>query len=174
MAKLIIWVIALVAHLGLAGVIEGQEQGKKPRIAYISGRVATSPGPLVAAFRSGLAEVGYIEGKNNGVEYRFGATANDVFERYIVELLDLKVDLVVIPVQVTTAKRLIKTTPIVMISNLDPVDHGVIYSLERPGGNITGVTTLSRTLSSRRLELRKAAVPQARRFGAAQYGLPKQ
>lgn len=65
------------------------------------------------------------------------------------ELLDLKVDLFVIPVQVTTAKRLIKTTPIVMISNLDPVDHGVIYSLERPGGNITGVTTLSRTLIGR-------------------------
>jgi len=165
MLNSIICSIAIIASLALASLIHAQETLKVPRIGYISGRDATSPGPLVAAFRQGLAKLGYVEGKNITVEYRFGAAESAVFQRVVGELLNLKVDLIVVPLQVATAKRLVKTTPIVMISNLDPVNSGLIQSLAQPGANITGVTTLSRRLSNRRLELLKEMVPQLGRLG---------
>jgi len=165
MIKLTLCAIVVIANLALAAPLPAQESPKRPRIGYISGRDAASPGPLVAAFRQGLAKLGYVEGKNIIVEYRFGAAESAVFQRIIGELVNLKVDLIVVPLQVATVKRLVKTTPIVMISNLDPVDSGLIYSLASPGGNLTGLTTLSRALSSQRLELLKEIVPQIRRIG---------
>lgn len=158
-------ILAAIATFAFAALAHGQAAPTPPRIGYISGRLASSPGPLVAAFRAGLRKLGYVEGKNIIVEYRYDATGNDVFRRYIVELLNLKVDLLVVPLQVATAKRLVQTTPIVMISNFNPVDNGVIYSFAKPGGNITGVTTLSRALSHRRLELLKELVPGLARLG---------
>lgn len=158
-------ILAAIATFASAALAHGQAAPTPPRIGYISGRLASSPGPLVAAFRVGLRKLGYVEGKNIIVEYRYDASENEVFQRYIKELLNLKVDLLVVPLQVPTAKRLVKTTPIVMISNFDPVDNNVIYSLDDPGGNITGVTTLSRALSNRRLELLKEIVPQLARLG---------
>lgn len=88
-----------------------------------------------------------------------------MFQRVVGEFLNLKVDLIVVPIQVATAKRSVKTTPIVMISNWDPVDSRLIYNLARSGGNITGLTTLSRALSSKRLELLKEIVPQIWHIG---------
>jgi putative ABC transport system substrate-binding protein len=165
MIKSIIGGVVVMTSLVLASLIHAQEAPKMPRIGYISGRDQSSPGPLVAAFRQGLRKLGYVEGKNIVVEYRFGATESAVFQRLIGELLNLKLDLIVVPLQVAAAKRLVTTTPIVMISNLDPVDIGLIYSLARPGGNITGVTTLSRALTRKRLELFKETVPRIERIG---------
>lgn len=155
----------LLIFLSFACAFAAQEPAKTPRIGYVSGRPATSPGPLVAAFRKGLRDVGYVEGKNIIVEYRYGAAENAAFERAIADLLGLKVDLLVMPIQVAAAKRLVKNTPIVMISNFDPVNSGLIYSLAQPGGNITGVTTLSRALSNRRLELLQEIVPKLTTLG---------
>lgn len=165
MIQFVIYGIAIIVNLWLALPIQAEESGKVPRIGYISGRDAASPGPLVAAFRQGLRNLGYVEGKNLLVEYRFGAIESEVFQQRIGELVNLKVDVIVVPLQVVAAKRLVKSTPIVMISNLDPVNSGVIYSLANPKGNITGVTTLSRRLSSRRLELFKEMVPAIGRIG---------
>ncbi len=161
----LIGAVVIIANLQLASAIHAQETVRVPRIGYISGRDAASPGPLVAAFRQGLAKLGYVEGKNIVVEYRFSATESEVFQRLIGELLHLKVDVMVVPLQVVTAKRLVKTTPIVMVSNMNPVDSGLVPNLARPGGNITGVTTLSRPLTNKRLELLKEIVPQITRIG---------
>lgn len=165
MVRSLICVIVIVANLAPALAVRAQESPRIPRIGYISGRDPASPGPLVAAFRQGLQKLGYVEGKNLIVEYRYGAAESEVFQRFIGELLALKVDLIVVPLQVATAKRLVKTTPIVMISNPNPVDSGLIQSLAHPGGNVTGLTTLSRVLSSKRLELLKAMVPQMGSIG---------
>lgn len=165
MDKLLICVTAVIANLTLVSLIQAQESPKIPRIGYISGRDASSPGPLVAAFRQGLRKLDYVEGRNIVVEYRFGAAESQVFQRLVGEFLNLKVDLIVVPIQVAAAKRLVRTIPIVMISNLDPVDSRLIYSLARPGGNITGLTTLSRALSNKRLELLKEMVPQIGHIG---------
>lgn len=155
----------VIAALLLSSTIQAQDAANIPRIGYLSGRDPAAPGPLVAAFRQGLAKLGYVEGKNIVVEYRFNATESDVFQRIIGELLRLKVDVMVVPLQVATAKRLVKTTPIVMVSNLNPVDSGLVQNLLHPGGNITGVTTLSRPLTNKRLELLKEIVPQITRIG---------
>lgn len=155
----------MFANLVLAFSAQAQDAPKAPRIGYVSGRGASSPGPLVAAFRKGLREIGYVEGKNIVVEYRYGAAENAVFERVIAELLQHQVDVLVMPIQVAAAKRLVKTTPIVMISNFNPVNSGLIHSLAHPGGNLTGVTTLSRALSNRRLELLKEIVPRLATLG---------
>lgn len=165
MVKSLFWTIVVIADLALAPLIQAQQPPRIPRIGYISGRDAASPGPLVAAFRQGLRKHNYIEGKNLIVEYRFGAAESEVFQHHIRELLNLKVDLIVVPLQVAAAKRLVKTTPIVMISNLNPVDSSLIHSLAHPGGNITGLTTLSRALSNKRIELLKEIVPQLSRVG---------
>src|SRR5215475_3763784 len=93
---------------------------KMPRIGYISGRDASSPGPLLEAFRKGLRDLGYIEGKNIIVEYRFAAGRSEEFQRLVRELVDLKVDVLVVPIQVSIAKPLVKTTPIIMITSGDP------------------------------------------------------
>jgi putative ABC transport system substrate-binding protein len=149
----------------MAGLAAAQMPAKIPRIGYLSGRHASSPGPLLAAFRGGLRKLHYVEGKNLIVDYRFDTTSSAAFQRAIHELVSLKVNLLVVPLQVATAKRLVKNLPIVMIINFDPVDTGVIDSLNKPGGNITGVTTLSRALTSKRLELLKAVAPQTVRLG---------
>ena len=145
--------------------VGAQQASKIPRVGYISGRDASSPGPLVEAFRRGLRELGYIEGKNIFVEYRYTATKLDVFQRVITELVELKMDVIVVPIQLIATKRLVKTIPIVMISTIDPVANGLVDNLAHPGANITGFSTLGRELSGKRLELVKEAVPKVTRVG---------
>ena len=152
--------------LGLVHVSEAQQPKKVPRIGYVSsGDPSTEP--RLAAFRRGLRDLGYIEGKNIQVEYRYAEGKPDEVPGLVTELVQLKVDVLVVGFlpAIHAAKQATKTIPIVMVTPVDPVASGIVDSLARPGGNITGVTRLTRDLKKRRLELLKEAVPRISRVG---------
>jgi len=156
------------ALLALAVTVEAQQPTKVPQIGYLSGAGDPSnPGPNVEAFRRGLQELGYIEGKNILVEYRYIEGKRDRVPSLVAELVQLKVDVLVSPnlPSIRAAKQATKTIPIVMVINWDPVAEGLIDSLERPDGNITGLSRLTRDLSGKRLELIKEEVPGISRVG---------
>jgi putative ABC transport system substrate-binding protein len=147
---------------------EAQPPAKIPRIGWVSGSSdPNTPGPQVEAFRQGLRDLGYIEGKNMVVEYRYAEGKMDRIPSLVAELVQLKVDVLVSPngPAILAAKQATKTIPIVMVVVLDPVATGIVDSLARPGGNITGVSTLNRELSGKRLELLKEVVPEISRVG---------
>ena len=156
------------ALLAVAVTVEAQQPTKVPPIGYLSGAGDPSnPGPNVEAFRRGLQELGYIEGKNILVEYRYIEGKRDRVPSLVAELVQLKVDVLVSPnlPAIRAAKQATKTIPIVMVINWDPVAEGLIESLARPGGNITGLSRLTRDLSGKRLELLKEVVPGISRVG---------
>jgi putative ABC transport system substrate-binding protein len=160
--------IALVAVICAVSVpAEAQQPGKIPRIGYAaSGGNINNPGFIVEAFRRGLRDLGYIEGKNIVVEYRYpGADPRDLAA--VAELIKLKVDVLVSSSAgaIRAAKEATKTIPIVMMASFDPVETGIIDSLAQPGGNITGVARLTHELNGKRLELFKEAVPRISRVG---------
>ena len=164
------WSSILVAALLLTvgAMAEAQQPTKVPRIGYLSGAGDPSnPGPNVEAFRRGLQELGYIEGKNILVEYRYIEGKRDRVPSLVAELVQLKVDVLVSPnlPAIRAAKQATKTIPIVMVINWDPVAEGLIDSLARPDGNITGLSRLTRDLSGKRLELLKEVVPGISRVG---------
>src|SRR5882724_12742325 len=148
---------------------DAQQPTKIPRIGFlaVSGDPNT-PGPWVEAFRHGLRDLGYTEGKNVLVEYRYIEGKLDRIPSLVAELVQLKVDVLVLVAlpSIRAAKQATKTIPIVMVTTQDPVAAGFVDSLARPGGNITGLTTLQRELSGKRLELLKEAVPGISRVGA--------
>jgi putative ABC transport system substrate-binding protein len=142
---------------------EAQQAGKVPRIAYI--RAEAPPAADIEAFRQGLREHGYVEGKNIVVEYRW-ADGNDQRLRAIVaDLIRVKVDLIVAsaPAAARAAKEATTTIPIVMVLVADPVAFGFVASLARPGGNVTGFAFLLPELSGKRLQLLKDAIPRLSR-----------
>ena len=145
-----------------------QQPARIPRIGYLSGSGSSSnPGPFVEALRQGLHDLGYIDGKNIVIEYRGAEGKTDLIPSLVNELVQLKVDVLVVPpilAAIRAAKQATKTIPIVMVTNSDPVATGLINSLARPGGNITGLATLTRELSGKRLELIKEAVPRVSRL----------
>jgi putative tryptophan/tyrosine transport system substrate-binding protein len=148
--------------LALSFSAEAQQPKKIPRIGYVSGSGdANNPGPYVEAFRQGLRDLGYIEGKNIVVEYRYAEGNNERLPSLVAELVQLKVDVVVVVAlpAIRAAKQATKTIPIVMVTNFDPVAFGLVASLARPGGNVTGLTLLTRDLSGKRLELLNEVVP---------------
>jgi putative ABC transport system substrate-binding protein len=110
-------------------------------------------------FQQGLRDFGYIEGQNILVEYRYVEGKLDRYPSFLAELVQLKVDIIVITAAFSVAKEATKTIPIVMVTTGDPVATGLIDSLARPGGNITGLTKLTRELSGKRLEFLKESVP---------------
>jgi ABC-type uncharacterized transport system substrate-binding protein len=139
-----------------------QQPAKIPRIGYVElGGNPNNPGPRVEAFRQGLRGLGYIEGKNILTEYRFLEGKRDRIPSIVAELVQLKVDVIVVdaPPVIRALKQATKTIPIVIVTTQDPVAAGYVTSLARPGGNITGVTRLTRELSGKRLELLKEVVP---------------
>ena len=117
--------------------------------------------------RQGLRERGYVEGKNIEIFHRYIQGNTDRMPSLVAELLEHKVDVLILssPTAIRAAKNATRTIPIVMITNQDPVAIGLIQSLARPGGNLTGVTSLTRDLSGKRLELFKEAVPKISRVG---------
>lgn len=145
-----------------------QQPGKIPRIGYISGTgTSTDPGPYVEAFRQGMREIGYIEGKSFTIEYRGAEGKPDRMPSLATELARLKVDILVLPTSSTVlaAKQATKTIPIVMVTQVDPVSTGLVDSLAHPGGNVTGIASLQRELSGKRLELLAEVVPRLARVG---------
>ena len=143
----------------LCGSAEAQQPKKVPRIGYQS---AGSSAVREEAFRQGLRELGYVEEQNIVVEWRFAQGKPDQVPRNAAELVRLKVDVIVTGGSTDTraAKEATSTIPVVMTNDGDPVGTGIVASLARPGGNITGLTTLSAELSGKRLELLKETFPR--------------
>ena len=158
----------------LCAAAEAQEPAKVPRIGYLSPSDSHTPGPDVEAFRQGLLDLGYVEGKNILIEFRYLEGKPDRIPSLVAELVQLKVDILVLRSQpsICAAKQATKTIPIVMVTTQDPVKTGFIESLARPGANITGVTTLQRELSGKRLELLKEALPGTTRTAVLSAGQP--
>jgi putative tryptophan/tyrosine transport system substrate-binding protein len=157
-----------VLFLAVSFLADAQQAKKVPRIGYVSGSGdPKTPGYQIEAFRQGLHDLGYIEGKNILVEYRYIEGGLDSVPGLVAELVQLKVDVLVasFAVAIGAAKQATKTIPIVMVSATDPVADGFVDSLARPGGNITGVARFTRELSGKRLELLKEAVPRISRVG---------
>jgi putative ABC transport system substrate-binding protein len=169
MSRNIIVFVLSILILASTHLAQAQQAKKVPRVGFLSGGGDPSnPGPRVEAFRQGLRDLGYVEGKNIIVEYRYIEGNLDRSPGLVAELIQSKVDVLVTTFLPGTraARDATKTIPIVMVSFVDPVATGLVESLARPGGNITGLATLSRDLSGKRLELLKEVVPGISRVGA--------
>jgi putative ABC transport system substrate-binding protein len=159
--------VALTVTLGLTLLAaplgaEAQQAAKIARIGYLSPNLATSP-HLREAFRQGLRDLGYVEGRNLVIEYRDAEGKVERLPALAAELVALKVDVIVTEggntVGPLAAKQATRTIPIVFASAGDPVTSGLVTSLARPGGNVTGLSSLSAELVGKRLELLTQAVP---------------
>ncbi|HSE89732.1 MAG TPA: ABC transporter substrate-binding protein [Candidatus Binatia bacterium] len=151
--------------LALCLSAEAQQPKKVPRIGYLSNGDPATESSRTEAFRQGLRELGYVEGKNISIAYRFAEGKPDRLTEIAAELVGLKVDIIVTagPIVTRAAKEATSTIPIVMTNEGDPVGTGVVASLARPGGNITGLSTLAPELGGKRLELLKEIIPQLSR-----------
>jgi putative ABC transport system substrate-binding protein len=153
--------------LTTASLAEAQQPKKVPRLGYLVGGNPTSESTHSEVFRLALRELGYIEGQNIATEYRYAEGKPDRAPALAAELVRLKVDIIVVRsgvINIQAAKNATKTIPIVMLAlAADPVEAGLVESLARPGGNVTGFTTLSRELGGKRLELLKEAVTKVAR-----------
>jgi len=140
------------------------QQPKVPRIGFLAS-FGAGPDPRSEAFWEGLRELGYIEGKNIIIEYRHAAGSSNLLAEFAAEFVRLKVDLIVTgsTVAVRATKELTKTIPVVMTGTGDPVGTGLVASLARPGGNVTGLSSVGPDLNTKRLELLKEAVTGASR-----------
>jgi putative tryptophan/tyrosine transport system substrate-binding protein len=147
---------------------EAQQPKKIQRIGYLAGSDAAGESNRAAAIRQGLRDLGYIEGQNIVIEYGFAEGKWDRFGEIAAELVRLKVDVIVVTggnVMVEAVKNATKTIPIVMLGQGDdPVEAGLVESLARPGGNVTGITNINRELTGKRLELLKETVPKLARI----------
>jgi putative tryptophan/tyrosine transport system substrate-binding protein len=145
-----------------------QPPKKVPRVGYLSVSDAAGESSRSEAIRLALRELGYMEGENIAIEYRYGEGKVDRVPELAAELVRLKVDIIVVAggdAWIRAAKNATKTIPIVMVGGgIDPVKAGLVESLARPGGNVTGITILSRELGGKRLELVKEAVPKVARI----------
>ena len=161
-----IFVFALSAVLlALSFPSEAQQPTKIPRIGFLAGASPSAYSARIEAFRQGLRELGYVEGKNIVIEWRYAEGKLDRLPALAAELVRLKVDVIVTagPTATRAAKEATVTIPIVMAQDTDPVGNGFVASLARPGGNITGLSTLAPELSGKRLELLKEIVPKLSR-----------
>jgi putative tryptophan/tyrosine transport system substrate-binding protein len=150
------------AVLALAVTAEAQQPKKVPRIGLLSTVSSSSIASRIEAFRQGLRELGYIEGKSVVIEYRWAEGKLDRLPALVAELVRLKVDVIVSagPLPTRAAKEATVTIPIVMTTDTDPVGNGFVASLARPGGNITGLSSLAPEISGKQLELLKEVVPK--------------
>jgi putative ABC transport system substrate-binding protein len=160
--------LTLVALLfALCGSAHAQQTGKIFRIGFLDQSTASGSAVLVNAFRQEMSKLGWIEGKNITIEYRFAEQNLGRLPELAADLVRLKVDLIVVRASPPTlaAKSATTTIPIVMAASADPVGAGLVSSLARPGGNVTGLSALSVELSTKRLEILKDAVPKLARVG---------
>ena len=159
----LLWLFTILLLLGSENLSEAQQSKKLVRIGYLAGGDAASGSARAEAIRLALRELGYIEGQNSAIEYRYAEGKRERLLPFAAELVRLKVDVIVAAgadTAVRAAKNATKTIPIVMTGGgLDPVAAGFVESLARPGGNITGMTNLGTGLGGKRLELLKEAVP---------------
>ena len=160
---IIVWLVAGVV------IAEAQQATKLHRIGFLV--LHDGPSSRSEAFRQGLRKLGYVEGQNVNIEWRFAQGKPERVREMATELVRLKVDVIV--AQGAIAPRAVKeatrTIPIVMVGSADPVGSGLIASLARPGGNVTGLTTVAADTGGKRLELLKEVVPGLNRVGVIWY-----
>jgi putative tryptophan/tyrosine transport system substrate-binding protein len=162
---IIVWLVVLFfAPFRLA---EAQQTGKIFRIGFLDYSTASGSAVLVDAFRQELSKLGWVEGKNIAIEYRFADRKNDPLPELAADLVRLKVDLIVVAGGPTAfaAKGATTTIPIVMANAADPVGLGLVASLARPGGNVIGLPNLATELNTKRLEILKDTVSKLARVG---------
>jgi len=156
---------AFVLALGFSAA--AQQPTKVPRIGYLSNTDAATDSDRAGGIRRALRDLGYIEGRNIAIEYRYAEGKVDRASELAAELARLKVDIIVVAsgdVTIGAAKNATRTIPIVMAGQgTDPVRAGLVESLARPGGNVTGITNLTGELGGKRLELLKETVPKLAR-----------
>ena len=161
--NILVWLVVLffVANVSVA---HAQQPTKIPRIGYLFNLSPSAASARVEAFQQGLRELGYVEGKNIVIEWRYAEGKLDRISALATELVRLKVDVIVTsgPSVTRAAKEATVTIPIVMTFDSDPVGDGFVASLARPGGNITGLSTLAPELSGKRLEILRDVVPKRR------------
>jgi len=163
--KIITFVIGALL-LALIPPAAAQQPKKVPRIGYLSSGEAATESTRAEGIRLALRERGYIEGQNIATEYRYAEVKLDRLPELAAELVRLKVDIIVVAVgfgPIRAAMHATKTIPIVMTGGSDPVEAGMVDSLARPGGNVTGITNLNKELGGKRLELLKEAVTKVAR-----------
>ena len=164
--KLTVLALCFILYV-LCVSVDAQQPKKVPRIGYLSSTDPARESTRTEAIRLALRELGYIEGQNIAIEYRYAEGKPDRSPELAAELVRLKVDIIVAAggaAWIQAAKNATKTIPIVMVGpGIDPVEAGLVESLARPGGNVTGITNLTRELGGKRLELLKEAVPKVAR-----------
>jgi putative tryptophan/tyrosine transport system substrate-binding protein len=157
----------LVAALGLdlGGAARAQQPTKMARLGFLGATSSDAVAKRVEAFQQGLRELGYVETKNIFIEYRWADGQFDRLPKLAADLVRLKVDIIVTagPIQTPFVKKATSSIPIVMAFDNDPVGNGFVDSLARPGGNITGLSTLAPEIGQKRLELLKEIVPRLSR-----------
>jgi putative ABC transport system substrate-binding protein len=166
MNKKVIGLALVTVLLAFVFPAEAQQAKKVPRIGYLIGASTSSYAARTEAFRQGLREFGYVEGKNISFEYRSAEGKPDGLPELAAALVRLTVDVIVTgggPSVTHAAKEATVTIPIVMANDGDPVGNGFVASLARPGGNITGFSTLTPEISGKRMELLKETVPKLSR-----------
>jgi len=167
--------LAIGVTFAMCGAVaQAQQPGKVLRIGYLAGTGPDAQSARIQAFRQGLRELGYVEGKNFVIESRYAEGKLDRLPALAADLVRLKVDIILSAGPTTTRllKEATSTIPIVMAQDSDPVANGFVASLARPGGNITGLSTLAPEISGKRLELLKETVPRLSRvavFGTSNY-----
>ena len=167
MRKTVISFALCAMLLALCFSAEAQQPAKIPRIGFLDNSTAAGSAVLVEAFRQELRKLGWIEGKNIAIEYRFAEQKNERVPELAADLVRLKVDLIVVAGTrpALAAKSATTTIPIVITVAGDPVGAGLVASLARPGGNVTGLSSLLTELGTKRLEILKDAFPKLTRVG---------
>jgi putative tryptophan/tyrosine transport system substrate-binding protein len=158
-------VVLAVAAMTASWVAEAQQTKGIPRVGFLGNGSASTSGPLLEAFRAGLRDFGYVEGRNVIVDVRYVDGMPERVQPLVHELLALSPDVVVAagPQPLRTLKQTTTSIPVVMAIISDPVEEGLIASLARPGGNMTGLAFQNQALTAKRLELLKEAVPKVSR-----------
>jgi len=165
MTKRIIFLALCSLLLAPCSAVEAQQPAKFPRIGFLSPFSPSATALWHQAFLQGLRDLGWVEGKNISIEYRYAEGRRDRLPDLVADLVRLKVDIIVASVNTDAlvAKKTTRTIPIVMASAGDPVATGLVDSLARPGGNITGLSQMAPEMAGKRLELLKEIVPKLSR-----------
>src|SRR5215813_5148746 len=157
-------ILVVVVLVAVGVTADAQQPTKVPRIGYLALNEPARESTRSEAIRLALRELGYIEGENIAIEYRYAEGKRDRYPELAAELVRLKVDIILVTggdPGIRAAKNATKTIPIVMMgAGADPVEAGIIDGLARPGGNVTGLINLNQELGGKRLELLKEAVPK--------------
>ena len=156
------WLGLFVFLVGCVGMAEAQQRGKVPRIGFLGNSTAALEENLVGPFREGLRDLDYVEGRNILIEYRWAEGKYERLPALIAELIALKIDVIVTAgtPAALAVKKATTTIPLVMIAVGEPVGTGLVTSLARPGGNITGLTSIAEDMEEKRLELLREVIPK--------------